>query len=170
MFSNQFFNYPVIGFVAIYPHLIMLITYSLVHLYGQDYKLLIVLWKPVQTIINRWYGHFHAKTSLVNSFAAFLLLSNFKLLFVSFDILTPMKVHYYINPDKVNITLRLYYDPTVEYFGVEHRGYAIAALLIVFFYIILPATFFLLYSLSFFQKIISLLPLHHVAWVLSYST
>ena len=153
--------------VAICPLLLMLITYSLVNLYGKNYKLLIVLWKPVQTIINRWYGHFNAKTSLVNSFAAFLLLSNFKLFSVSFDILTPVRVHYYINPDKVNITWRLYYDPTVEYFGVEHRGYAIAALLIVFSYIILPAIFFLLYSLSFFQKIISLLPLR---WQLSLHT
>ena len=145
--------------VAIYPLLLMLITYSLVHLYGQNYKPLIVLWKPVQTIINRWHGQFQAKTSLVNSFAAFLLLSNFKLLSVSLDILTPVKVHYFVTPDKINHTLRLYYDPTVEYFSIEHRVYAIAALSIVFICILMPAIFFLLYSLSFFQRIISLLPL-----------
>ena len=150
--------------VAIYPLLLMLITYSLVHLYALNYKPLIVLWKPVQTIINRWYGNFHAKTSLVNSFAAFLLLSNLKLLSVSLDILTPVKVHYFVTPDKINHTSRLYYDPTVEYFGIEHRGYAIAALSIVAFCILMPAIFFLLYSLTFFQKIIGLLPLR---WQLS---
>ena len=145
--------------VAIYPLLLMLITYSLVHLYALNYKPLIVLWKPAQTIINRWHGHFHAKTSLVNSFAAFLLLSNFKLFSLCLDILTPVKVHYFVTPEKVNVTMRLYYDPTVEYFGIEHRRYAIAALLIVFFSILMPAIFLLLYSVSFFQKIISLLPL-----------
>ena len=56
----------------------------------------------------------------MNSFAAFLLLSNFKLFRVSVDILTPVKVHYFGTPDMVNLTWRLYYDPTVEYFGIEH--------------------------------------------------
>ena len=95
----------------------------------------------------------------MNSFAAFLLLSNFKLFSVCLDILTPVKVHYFVTPDKVNVTWRLYYDPTVEYFGIDHRGYAIAALLVVFFCILMPAIFFFLYSVSFVQKIISLLPL-----------
>ena len=106
-----------------------------------------------------WHGQFKAKTSLVNSFAAFLLLSNFKLLSLSLDILTPVDVHYFVTPDKINLTWRLYYDPTVEYFSIEHRKYAIAALSIVFICILMQAIFFLIYSLSFFQKIISLLPL-----------
>ena len=152
--------------VALYPLLLMLITYFLVHLYWLNYKPLIVLWKPAQSIINRWHWHFHAKTSLVNSFAAFLLLSNFKLFSVCLDILTPVKVHYFDTPDKVNVTWRLYYDPTVEYFGIQHRGYGIAAVSMVLF-CIMPAIFFLLYSVSFFQKIISLLPLR---WQLSLHT
>ena len=82
----------------------------------------------------------------MNSFAAFLLLSNFKLFSVSLDFLTPVKVHYFVTPDKVNLTWRLYYDPTVEHFGIEHRGYGIAALSMVFF-CIMPAIFFLLYLL-----------------------
>ena len=150
--------------VAVYPLILMLVTYLLVQLYDFNYKPVILLTKPLQRCFMKLYKEFSVKRSLINSFATFLFLANTKFFNVGFDILTPVKVYQFNTPNKINTTLRLYHDSTVEYFGSEHALYAITALVFMFIFIIFPIILVTFYPFNIFQKFLSLFPLR---WQLS---
>ena len=149
--------------VAVYPLILMLVTYLLVQLYDFNYKPVVLLRKPLWSCLKKLYKDFSVERSLINSFATFLFLANIKFFNVGLDILTPVKVYQFNTPNKINTTLRLYYDSTVEYFGSEHMLYGIAALVFMVF-IIFPVLLVFFYPLSIFQKCLSLFPLR---WQLS---
>ena len=144
--------------IAVYPLILMLVTYLLVHLYDINFKPAVLLWKPFRIFFDKWYKEFSLKTSLVNSFSTFLFLANIKLFNVGLDILTPVKVYQFNTPNKINTTLRLYYDSTVEYFSLEHTLHSITALVLSIF-IIFPVLLAFFYPLNIFQKFLSLFPL-----------
>ena len=70
--SNQLLSNPFIEFwcynISSFAHTDYLLTSS--PSLAKHYDSLV---ETVQTIINRWHGHCHVKTTLVNSFAAFKL-------------------------------------------------------------------------------------------------
>ena len=144
--------------VAIYPLILMLVTYLLVQLYDFNYKPVELLRKPLQICLKKLYKEFSVKRSLINSFATFLFLVNIKFFNVCMDILTPVKVYQFYTPNKINTTLRLYYDSTVEYFGSEHTLYAITALVVMSIFVIIPVLVVLFYPLNIFQNFLSLFP------------
>ena len=149
--------------VAVYPLILMLVTYLLVQLYDIDYRPVVLLWKPFKICFDKWYKEFSIKTSLVNSFSTFLFLANSKLFNIGQDILTPVKVYQFNTPNQINTTLRVYYDSTVEYFSLEHTLHSIIAL-VMSIVIIFPVLLALFYPLNIFQKFLSLFPLR---WQLS---
>ena len=72
--------------------------------------------------------NWEAKTSIIDAFATFLLLSYTKILLVSFSLLTPANV-YIINGTSVGKILNN--DPSVKFFGGDHLPYAILAVIIL---------------------------------------
>ena len=64
------------------------------------------------------------KSSIVEAFATFLLLSYVKLLSVSFDLLVHTHV-YQVNGSLVRGNIPILYDATIEYFGDKHLPYAV---------------------------------------------
>ena len=102
---------------------------------------------------NRCAEHFRnqldVRSSIVEAFATFLLLSYVKLLSVSFDLLTPTHV-YHVNGSLVG--MYLYYDATIEYLGDKHLPYAVLALFVMLVFILFPILLLLLYPLRCFQQ------------------
>ncbi len=87
------------------------------------------------------------KTSIIDSFGSFLLLSNLKLMSASFDLLIPTYV-YQLNSSSSytsNVELRLYYDASIVYNGPSHRPYFILAVGVILF-LFIPVIIFLLSS------------------------
>ena len=78
--------------IAVYPLVLLVVAYLLVKLHDSDIYVIVLLWK----LFHRCFVHFrrdwNIKTSLVDAFATFLLLSYTKFLSVSFDLLTPVQV------------------------------------------------------------------------------
>lgn len=145
--------------VALYPFLLMLLSYLLITLYDQRYKLLVITWRPFKHILGHFSDNWDVKTSLIDSFATFFILSHVKFLSVAYDLLLPVEV-YNLSPPGSAITSsrRLFYDATIIYFGKVHHPYAILAIVNVTVFVILPALILLLYSLRLFQKILNTLP------------
>ncbi len=79
--------------IAIYPLLLVAITYVSVELYDRDYKLVVMLCMSLKKLMCTYqyrtsqYKEFNVKFSLLITFATFLQLSYTKLLFVSFNLL-----------------------------------------------------------------------------------
>ena len=144
--------------IAVYPLLLMFITYILIKLYDQNFKPLVILWKPFRAIFGKWQNIFAIKTSIIDAYATFLFLTNAKLLSICLDILTPVKVYQFYTPKHVKISWRLYYDPNVVYLSSVHHLYAAIAFFTLFTFVILPVLILLLYSISSFQKFLNILP------------
>ena len=101
--------------VAAYPLFLIVATYVLVELHDHDFRIIVWLWKPFHYCFACYRRQWDIRTSLIDTFATFFLLSYVKFLSVSFDLLIPVSLY---NVKGETISDRyLYYDGTIEYFG-----------------------------------------------------
>ena len=143
--------------IAVYPLLLMAVTYLLIVLYDNNFKVVTILWRPFRCVSSLFGRNWNIKTSIIDAFGTFLFLSNVKFLSVSFDLLVPTLV-YQLHPAYHNVTTKLYYAPDVDYFGKEHLPYAILAIICWSIFSIFPVLLLILYPCSCFQKLLNRLP------------
>ena len=144
--------------VGIYPQLLLIPTYLLIQLHDRNFRLFTIIWRPFQKVINFIGRKWEIRSSLVDAFATFFLLSNLKFLSIAFDLLVPVQVYQLNSTGHLTHTWRLYYDATIPYFGPEHRPYAILALTVLIIFAIIPTLLLILYPFRWFQKALNLFP------------
>ena len=142
---------------AVYPLILIIITYTLVRLHYNNCRLVVWLWKPFISCFARCRRQWDIQNSLVDAFATFLLLSYVKFFSVSFDLLTPTLL--WDNQGKIQ-RITLYYDGTADYFGVVHVPYAILAITVLIIFTILPILLLCLYPCRCFQRLLNRLHWH----------
>ena len=144
--------------IALYPLFLMMITYFLITLYDNNYRVVTIMWTPFRKLLGIFKRNWNVRTSLIDAFATFFFLSNVKFLSVSSDFLQGVKI-YKLYPDHYNYTLGLYYAADVKYLSRdEHLPYAILAIVSLFFFVFLPTLILTLYPFSLFQKFLNLFP------------
>ena len=139
--------------VAFYPLVLAFLSYCTIILYEAKVTPIRIIWKPFHKLFTLFRKTWDVRTSLIDSFASIYLLSYVKILSVSMDLLIPTKI-YKLNSNAV--IYGLYYVPSVPYFGSYHLPYAILALVLLFFFVIVPNMILLLYPFQFFQKFLTL--------------
>ena len=130
--------------VAFYPLLLIISTYILIHLYDSRFHLIVCMWKPFRRFFKSFGNKINIKSSIINAFVTFLLLSYVKLLSTSSDLLNFTRAY---SPEGKVIGTYLYYDASIEYFGKEHLPYGILAIIITVLFIILPFLLSILHPL-----------------------
>ena len=75
----------------------------------------------------------YVRTSVIDAFATFLVLSNVKLLSVSCDLLAAVKVYQLNSTGNLSYSWRVYYNASLPYFGEEHLPYAVLAIAVLLF-------------------------------------
>ena len=143
--------------LALYPFVLMLLSYILIYLYDRKVVCIVTLWKPFHRILTLFRKSWDVRTSVIDSFSTFFLLSHVKILSVSADLLIPTQIY---QLESNTSTFGLYYSPSVTYFGPEHRPYAIMAIAILTLFVIVPSITLFLYSFQFFQKFLSFFPIN----------
>ena len=143
--------------IAVYPLLLMIISYLLIVLYDRNYRVVTIMWRPFQLLLSLFRRNWDIRTSVIDAYATFFLLSFIKFLSVSFDLLVPTKV-YHLHGEHYNYTLAMYYAGDIEYFGKKHLPYGILAIAVMCVFIILPTVTLALYQFAFFQKFLNLFP------------
>ncbi len=145
--------------VGVYPLLLAILSYIMIHLYDRNFLPLVILWRPCKIIFSLFRRNWDIKTSVIDSYATFFLLSNMKLMSACFDLLVPTYV-YQINSSSntYKTELRLYYDASIVYNDPSHRPYFILAIGVLFIFVILPIMVLMLYPFQWFQKILNLFP------------
>ena len=79
--------------VALYPFVLIALTYILVCLHDKNNRLIVLAWRPFKWCLRCYQRQFNVKASLVEAFATFILLSSVKILGVCFDLLIPTKAY-----------------------------------------------------------------------------
>ena len=138
---------------AVYPLLLIFITYFLVNLHDR-FRVIVKLWAPFYRCFARLRTEWDIRSSLIEAFGTFILLSYVKILNVSFDILTPT-VLYDVHGNRMP-SLYLYYDGTYEYFGRNHMPYALLALFMFLVFNVLPLALLCVYPCQCFQRCLNL--------------
>ena len=145
--------------VAVYPLLLMALTYMMIGLHDSKYKLFIILWNPFRAFFSTFQRNWDIRTSTVDAFTTFLFLANMKCLGVCFDLLVPLKVYHFVTPElHVNYTWQLYYDASVPYFSAAHLPYAILAITMLLIFVITPTLVVIAYPIKMCQKCFIILP------------
>ena len=135
--------------IALYPMLLMAVAYTVIELYGFGFRPLLYMWKPFHFFFARFRRQWDIQTTIMDAFVTFFFLSTTKLLSVSFSLLMGTAIY---KPDGKLYSHNLYYDPSIKYFGKEHLSYALMALAILVFFIVLPTSLLLFYQCRKCQK------------------
>ena len=135
---------------AVYPLILIFITYTLVRLHYNNCRLVVWLWKPFISCFARCRRQWDMQNSLVDAFATFLLLSYVKFLSISFDLLTPTIM--WDSKGRVQ-GIALYYDGTVDY--NQHLPYVFLALTFLVVFTFLPILLLCLYPCRCFQRLMN---------------
>ena len=143
--------------VALYPFILILITYGLVSVYDRNYRLLVWMWKPFKWCLYHYHKQWNIRTSLVEIFGTFILLAYVKILGVCFNLLS-VTLTYDIYGNRLK-NKYLYYNANIEYFGPQHLPFALLAILMGFVFVILPFLLLVVYPCRCFQKC-----LNHLGW------
>ena len=136
--------------IAVYPLLLIIASYVLVELHDHNFRLIVWLWKPFHRCCVCFRREWNIKHSLIDAFCTFLLLSYFKFLSVSFDLLVPVSI-FNIHGEMIK-KYYLLFDGSVEYFGPKHLPFATLALAVLLVFNILPLVVLCLYPFQCFQR------------------
>ena len=139
--------------IAVFPLALIVATYSLVELHNRNCRVIVWLWRPFHAWCVRIRRLQNIRTSLIDAFATFILLSCVKFFSVSFDLLTPARL-YDIHGKNIG-TKYLYYDGTIKYFENEHLPYAIVAIIMLLVFVVSPCLLLCLFPCRCFQRFLN---------------
>ena len=135
---------------AFYPMLLILLSYVCIQLHDRNFRPLVWVWKPFRACLIRLRHSWQPKTSIIDAFATFLMLSYTKLTIISFFFLTPAPLY---TPDGNHTGETLFYfDPQFHYFRSHHLPLALVAIIVLITFVLIPPVFLFLYPLQVFQR------------------
>ena len=144
--------------IAVYPLLLIMLTYILIRLHISGCRLIKWAWMPFSCFLRYFKKRWNIKTSLIDVFASFIFLSTSRIQITSFNFLIPTYVHTMpINDNATQPTIKLYLfgAPSVEYFGREHFPFAVLALIVLLALAVLPMVLLFVYPFRYFQKLLN---------------
>ena len=137
---------------ALFPLVILIAVYALVNVYHRrGYRSIFCVCRPVISCLARLRQTIDIKTSLIDAFATFIILSIIKIGYTSFIILQPVHVF----TPYGNYTTKAFTNPLITYFGWDHLPYALTALVLSFVLIVIPLLLLFLYPLRSFQTLLN---------------
>ena len=148
--------------VAFYPLVLIMITFIAIKLHSREYRMVVWMWKPTKRCLLKVINTDGIKTSMIDVFATFLMLSCHKILSVNFDLLAFTSL---IDSSGKSVGKFLYYDASYEHFGPDHLPYGILAIFsfTLNFINFLPFLLLLFYPMNWFQKCLNCFKLSHLA-------
>ena len=136
------------GSIGLYPLVLLCVLYSVVKLHDRGSRVFVALWKPFHILLSRFRQKLNLKSSLIDTFATFILLSYIKISITAFYILTATQLW---SPDG-SYEWVVYFDPSIVYFGPSHIAYAIITLILSFMLLVVPVILLFLYPYRWFQR------------------
>ena len=144
--------------IAVYPLLLIMLTYILIRLHMSRCRPIVWIWKPFGCMLGYFRKRSNIRTSLIDVFASFIFLCTSRIQIASYNFLIPTYVHTLsITDNATQPTMKLYLlsAPTVEYFGSHHWPFAVLALVLLLALDILPMILLFVYPFRCFQKLLN---------------
>ena len=145
--------------LALFPVILIFLTYVLVRLHDRNLKPLVWVWKLVSMGLRPFRQQWRLRTSLVDVFASFLYLSSSRIQFTSLLLLLPTRLYTYKLDSnghmKLTTKLYLFDDTSQEYLSSQHLPFALLAIVLLLVFVILPMILLFVYPFTWFQTILN---------------
>lgn len=139
--------------LAFYPMVLILLSYLCIELYDRNFKPLVWLWTPFRACLIKIRRSWQPKTSIIDAFATFLMLSYTKITFTTISLLTPAQPYYVYHKNETAAgDLVFYFDPQYKYFQGPHLPMGLLALVVGVVFVLTPPVFLFLYPTRIFQR------------------
>lgn len=144
--------------LAVYPLFLTVLLYIMVLLHMYNCRLMIRICNPINLLLSWCKTHGNTRTSLIDTFVTFFVLSMVKFLNVSFDLLIPVSIQTINHNGTIHKLNALYFNPSYEYFETEHLPYAVMAVFTSTIFVVFPILLMLLYPFSTFHSLLNHIP------------
>ena len=134
---------------ALYPFILLLMTYFTIELYSRDFKPLVVIWNLSYQKFGRYLKSWSGDKSLIRTFAALFYLSFTKFLIVVLESFIFINVN---SMDGYVVATVSFIDPTVTLFSQKHIPLVTIAIFIVIFIISPPIMLLIIFPTTCCQK------------------
>lgn len=142
--------------VAVYPLLLIVVTYVCVELHSYKCRIILLLWDPFKRMLStKCPRDFNLNHSLLKAFATFLILSYAKMFQTSRAILTYSNIK---NSTGDTVKTVPFVDASITYMSATHIPYVIIAIFMMITFNLLPPLLFLLYPMKCFQDLLGKFP------------
>ena len=142
--------------IAVYPLILIAVTYIFVELYDNENRLVTFLWTPFKKLSKHIsFKDWNVKYSLISSFATFLQLAYSKILYISIVLMNYTNVK---NSSGETIIRVLQGDASVTYMSDIHIPYFVLAAIMLTIFNALPLLLLLLYPTRWFQLVLGAFP------------
>ena len=138
--------------MALYPLALILVSYCFIELYDRNVWCIVFIWKPFRLFFRHFRENWDIRTSVIDSFATFFLLSYAKILSTSIDMLLATRVH---TSHSNKTQYRLYYAGNIEFLRGDHIPFAVLAISMLTVFIVVPTLILICYPFRCFQKCLS---------------
>ena len=136
--------------LAFYPLVVIVFLYVCIKLHARNFRPVVRCWKPFLKCFLRFRRSVDPKTSVIDAFATFILLSYVKLLFVVGTFLLPE--HIYNSQGEKLSTLVMANSPNTRFFHKKHLPLALLSIFISLTFVAVPPIVLTFYQASFFRK------------------
>ena len=132
---------------AIYPVLLVIITWILIELHARNYRIIQILWKPISIVVNKLTAV--TSDAVIHAFATFILLSATTLSFTVITVYNRTPV--YRSTDGTLYKQVLYYDPTITLFSHKHVKYIVLAVVPFILLVLIPSLLLCVYPTRIYE-------------------
>ena len=136
--------------IAFYPLLVIVLLYVCIRLRASNFRPVVYCWKPFLKCFLRFRRSVEPKTSVIDAFATFLLLSYVRLTYVVGIFLSP--VHLFNGQGQKLNTSVFAYNANIQFFQTEHLPLALLSVIILLTFIAVPPIVLTFYQAAFFRK------------------
>ena len=138
---------------SIYPLILIILTLILFELHAYNCRIVVCVWKPFHKCFSSLRRSWDPKSSVINAFATFLLLSSFKVCFLVFSFLDLTKIYFESNGiyDADNVMFK---DPTTKLIYVYKEWYFIPVIFSFIIFVLTPLLLLCLYPTKLCKVII----------------
>ena len=146
---------------ALYPFILLLITYAAIQLHAHDYKLFVRLWKLFHRTYVRFRRAWDPNASMIQAFATVLFLSYTKFLLLMYE---PFRFSNTYNQKLNSVNTTMYLDPNIPINDPKHIYLFLLSAIIFIFILLPPSLLLIIFPTRLFSKVSQCLKLR---WIIS---
>lgn len=147
-------NTLILNYVSVvYPIVLVFFTYIAFELHAQNFRPVVVIWKPFHKCFHKVRRNWNAGDSIVHAYATLLLLSFAALNYTTYNLLNSIDI-YTPNGKHTESRKVLISDPYIEQYSRQHLPYAATAVVLLFLLGFCPALLLCLHPFRVFRQAI----------------